>query len=305
MPQDLFDKKFGADFLEDLSQGPGIYFFRNADGGVIYVGKAKNLRRRLQNYRNSGRKKTHRKMVRLVKAATSLSFETVATEEQALLRENELIQELKPKFNVDGAFAFLYPAIGVTTNERHMLLCLTTSPEQYANSELSWFGTFRSRARAKSAFDALVDLLSLIGHREKKSALPPHPVLRGSRLVGLRQVPVDLTESLPWFFAGEEETFVGALARLLLQKPRARRDASSVEEKLKLLRAFYETDAARLRAALRILERPGSFVKGSERDALFIKAHEKSKLSEPLVTEQPSSKAKNIRAKISPSSIPK
>lgn len=280
MPQELFDQKFGAKFVEELPRGPGVYLFRNAAGNVIYVGKAKNLRRRLQSYRNSNRKKAHRKMVRLVKAAASLSFETVAHEEQALLRENELIQELKPKFNIDGAFAFLYPALGVTTTDQHTLLCLTTSPEQYAACGLSWFGTFRSRMRAKSAFDALVDLLSLIGHREKKNALPPHPALRGSRLVGLRQIPPDLSESLPWFFAGEDNAFVGCLARSLLQKPRARRDASTVEEKLKLLGAFFETDAARLREAFRTLGRPGSFVQGHERDALFIKARERAKQGE-------------------------
>lgn len=211
-------------------------------------------------------------MIRLVKAASSFSFEILPTEADALLRENALIQELKPQFNVDGAFAFLYPALGVNTRERHTLLCLTTTPEKYATCDLSWFGTFRSRMRAKLAFDSLVDLLALIGHREKKNALPPHPIVRGSRLVGLRQLPLDLTESLPWFFAGQEDAFVGSLARLLLQKPRARREASVVEEKLKLLRSFYETDAARLHAALRMSGRPGSFVAGNERDALFIQA---------------------------------
>lgn len=272
MPEKLFDEKFGAEFASELPQSPGVYLFRNRVGEVIYVGKAKNLRRRLQSYRRSHRKKAHRKMVRLVKAAASVSFEVVNTEADALLRENALIQELKPKFNVDGAFAFLYPAIGVSTSERQTLLCLTTAPEQYSQCELCWFGTFRSRLRAKLAFDSLVELLVLIGHREKKSALPPHPALRGSRLVGLRQVPPELTESLPWFFAGEDPSFAGSLARLLLHKPRARSDAGSVEEKLKNLRAFYEADAARLRSALRSLGRPGSFIAAHERDALFIQA---------------------------------
>jgi hypothetical protein len=77
---------------------------------------------------------------------------------------------------------------------------------------------------------------------------------------------------LPWFFAGDDDAFVGVLATLLLQKPRARREASDVEEKLKVLRWFYETDAVPLQAALRKLGRPGSFVSGPERDALFIRS---------------------------------
>lgn len=268
----LFDQKFGSDLLATVSVGPGVYRYLDKAGVVIYVGKAKNLRRRLQGYRNASLKKVHRKMRRIVKAAASLEFEVLPTEEAALLRENELILELKPVYNVDGAYAFLYPAIGVGTTERHTLLCFTTQPELFAEHKLSWFGTFRSRPRAKMAFDSLVELLGLIGHIEKRSAMPAQEPVRGARFVGLRQVPVDLKESLPWFFAGEEGAFLGELARLLLSKPRALREAGDVQEKLVALKLFYEMDAVRLRAALRKLGRPGSFIPGHERDALFIRS---------------------------------
>lgn len=274
MSQAIFDDKFGPELLVHLSTGPGVYLFKNASGEVIYVGKAKNLRRRLRSYRNSSRKKAHRKMARLIKAAHGVSFELLGSEQEALLRENALIRELKPKFNVDGAYSFLYPALGVTTNDRHTLLCMTTAPEQFRSLGLSWFGTFRSRPRVKLAFESLIDLLGLIGHRENKSALPVHPRLRGSRLVGLRRVPEELTETLPWYFAGDDDAFVGTLATLLLQKPRARLEASQVEEKLKTIHSFHQTDAVPLRRALRKLGRPGSFVSGEQRDALFIQSRD-------------------------------
>jgi hypothetical protein len=81
-----------------------------------------------------------------------------------------------------------------------------------------------------------------------------------------------LRESLPWFFAGEEPTLPSEIARLLLSKPRARREASRVEEQLKLLMLFYQSDALRLRLALRTVGKPGSYVSQDERDALFIRA---------------------------------
>lgn len=267
-----FDQKFGSDFLAGVSLGPGVYRYLDRDGVVIYVGKAKNLRRRLQGYRNASLKKVHRKMRRIVKAAAGLEVEELPSEEAALLRENELIRELSPLYNVDGAYAFLYPAIGVGSTERHTLLCFTTQPELFATHGLSWFGTFRSRPRAKLAFESLVELLGLIGHLEKRSALPKQELVRGARFVGLRQVPLDLKESLPWFFAGDDSAFLGELARLLLSKPRALREAGEVQEKLVALKSFYEMDAVRLRAALRKLGRPGSFVAGQERDALFIRS---------------------------------
>ena len=267
-----FDQKFGEGLLADIGTGPGVYRYANAEGVVIYVGKAKNLRRRLASYRNAGRKKTHRKMRRVVKAAASLSYEHVATEEAALLLENALILELKPALNIDGAFTFLYPAIGVGRTDEHSLLCFTTQPEEYVTHGLSWYGTFRSRPRAKLAFDALVELLSLIGHKEKRTALPAHTSRRGSRFVGLRQLPPELAESLPLFFAGEDGAFLGALARTLLSKPRARREASEVQEKLSALKYFFDRDAVRLRDALRNLGRLGTFVSQTERDAFFIRS---------------------------------
>ena len=72
MPQLTFDQKFGEGLLARVGTGPGVYRYSDAEGVVIYVGKAKNLRRRLASYRNAGRKKAHRKMRRIVKAASSL-----------------------------------------------------------------------------------------------------------------------------------------------------------------------------------------------------------------------------------------
>lgn len=281
MSATAFDKKFGADLVVAAPTAPGVYRYLSADGQVLYVGKAKNLRRRLSNYRSATRKKVHRKMRTLVREASSLIYEEVASEEEALLREGELIRELKPPYNVEGAYAFLYPSIAVGTWDKHLLLCFSTKPEAFLDLGLSWYGCFRSRPRVKAAFDALVELLSLIGHREKSNRLPPHQRLKGSRLVGLRQVPIEVVEALPWFLAGDEANLPGEIARLLLGKARARRDAAQVEEQLKLLMVFYQMDALRLRAALRKLGKPGSYVSQDERDALFIRAQFNEENPEP------------------------
>jgi GIY-YIG catalytic domain-containing protein len=270
--QRSFDRKFGADFLAKLPLGPGVYLFQDAAEVVIYVGKAKSLRRRLRNYRNASRRRVHKKMRTLVRAASSVRFEELSTERSALLRENELIQKLRPRYNVDGAFAFLYPAIGMGCSPRRLMLCFSTQPALYAELGLTWYGSFRSRPRVKASFDALIDLLSLIGHREKRAALPAYPSVRGSRLVALRQVPAELGAALPAFFAGQEQRVLGQLAQLLLAKPRALRDASQVQEQLQTLKHFFEVDAKRLRQALGQLERVGCFVAQGERDALFIES---------------------------------
>ena len=279
MGQRAFDKKFGSTLVDGLPTGPAIYLFRDAERSVLYVGKAKNIRRRLQSYRNASRRKVHRKMRTLVREASSVEVRPQESEREALLQENALIRELRPPYNVDGAFAFLYPAIAVGSRDIHTLLCFSTSPEAYAALELRWFGTFRSRPRAKEAFDALVELLALVGHLSKRTQLPRHDLLRGSRLVGLRQLPQELTDLVAPFFAGEDRALLGALAIALLAKPRARREAAQVEERLRLLDRFYEVDTRKLRLAMERLGRAGTFVPQDDRDTLFILARFESEPS--------------------------
>ena len=280
MGQRAFDKKFGSALVKSLPTGPGIYLFRDAERGVLYVGKAKNIKRRLQNYRNASRRRVHRKMRTLVREASSLEVRAQASEREALLEENALIRELKPPYNVDGVFAFLYPAVGIDRRDGHTLLCFSTKPEAYAQLDLRWFGAFRSRPRAKEAFDALVELLALIGHLSRRSQLPTHKSVRGSRLVGLRQLSPALADDVAQFLAGEDRALLPALSTALLAKPRARRDAARVEECLRLLDGFYEADTRKLRLAMERLGRTDTYVPQDERDSLFISARFESELTD-------------------------
>jgi hypothetical protein len=90
--------------------------------------------------------------------------------------------------------------------------------------------------------------------------------------VAFRQVPVELSEALPPFLAGQEQRLLRQLARALLSKPRALRDAGQVQDHLQALELFFQADAKRLHDALRRLGRAGSFVEQGERDALFIES---------------------------------
>ena len=267
-----FDRKFGADFLRELPEAPGVYLFKDEAGGVLYAGKAKNLRRRLAGYRNASRRKAHRKMRTLVREAHSLEVRLQASEGAALLLENELIRTLRPPYNVDGAFDFLYPAIGTGRHDGRLLLCFTTRPDAYDTLALRWHGTFRPRLRAREAFDALVELLMRIGHAEPSSRLPRAPRLRGSRLVALRRLPPELLGASRSFLDGDSDALLAQLFTQLLESRQARREAAEVEAALRCLEAFHRHDVARLRAARLATGRADRFVPQAERDALFIQA---------------------------------
>jgi excinuclease ABC subunit C len=268
---ELFDRKFGADRLRELPRGPGVYLFRDADGRVLYAGKAKDLRRRLAGYRNASRRKAHRKMRTLVRRAASLEVLPRESERQALLLENELIRTLRPPFNVDGAFAFLYPAIGVGRDDGRALLAFTSTPAAWASLAVSWHGCFRSRARARAAFDALVALFGRVGHREPMSRLPAVTLRRGARLEAFRRVPSELDGAADAFLDGESAQLLVLLSERLVESSSARRDAAEVEQELRTLDDFARRDVAALRRALEKTGRSG-WVPGEERDALFIAA---------------------------------
>jgi excinuclease ABC subunit C len=264
-----FDRKFGAELVRDLPAAPAVYLFNDEEGGVLYAGKAKNIRRRLQTYRNATRRKAHRKMRTLVREASSLEIRLQPTERDALLAENELIRTLRPPYNVEGAYTFLYPAIGAAVRGHQSLLCVTTRVEAFHGSGFRWHGTFRSRLRTREAFDALASILGQLGHREPRSRLPELPRVRGSRVVAFRRVE-SLMPAVGRLLAGESSVVLRELALRLLEKPDARQDASQVGEDLRCLDAFFEGHTRPLRDALRSAGRSGPFVPQEERDALFI-----------------------------------
>ena len=264
----LFDRKFGAELLRELARGPGVYLFRDAEGRALYAGKAKDLRRRLAGYRNASRRKAHRKMRTLVREAASLEVRPQESEKQALLLENELIRTLRPRYNVDGAYAFLYPALGVGRHDGRVLLAFTSTPEEWGRLDVRWHGCFRSRVRARAAFDALVALFARLGHLEPTSRLPDVRLRRGARLEAFRRVPPELPAAADAFLSGDSTDLLALLFDRLLESSLARRQAADVEEELRTLDDFARKDVAALRRALRTMGRSGC-LPGHERDALL------------------------------------
>jgi excinuclease ABC subunit C len=93
---------------------PGVYIMRDADGAIIYVGKAKVLRNRLASY-FSGRKDV--KTRHLVSRIESIDWIIAATEYEALLLENTLIKEHGPRYNINLKDGKTYPSVRITNEE--------------------------------------------------------------------------------------------------------------------------------------------------------------------------------------------
>jgi GIY-YIG catalytic domain len=95
-------ERFGVEFFAALPTGPGVYFFCGASEGVLYVGKARNLRKRLGSYRVANPERLPWRTIRLLHQVRRIEWDECPTEEAARHREELLICVLAPKFNAAG-----------------------------------------------------------------------------------------------------------------------------------------------------------------------------------------------------------
>jgi excinuclease ABC subunit C len=111
--------------IRTLPTQPGCYLYKNAEGEVIYVGKAKNLRARVRSYFLEANQVQNPKTGSLMREAVDVDYITVANEREALALENNLIKQRKPRFNILLRDDKTYPYIKLTMNDRHPKVFVT------------------------------------------------------------------------------------------------------------------------------------------------------------------------------------
>jgi excinuclease ABC subunit C len=102
--------------LETLPDGPGVYLWKDREGKVLYVGKAKSLRSRVPSYFSADHSSSPKNQL-LVRLIADVETIVVPSEAQSLLLENNLIKEHQPRFNVRLKDDKSYPSIAVTLRE--------------------------------------------------------------------------------------------------------------------------------------------------------------------------------------------
>jgi len=110
--------------LKELPERPGVYLHKNADGEVIYVGKARNLRNRVNSYL-VGKGMRDPKTMSLVSEIESIDFVTTNNELEAILLENNLIKAHQPRYNILLRDDKTYPYIKVTMTEDYPRVVFT------------------------------------------------------------------------------------------------------------------------------------------------------------------------------------
>lgn len=265
----IFDQKFGADFLAGVPHEPGVYRIYDATGGLLYVGKARDLRRRLAQYRTTRRTKKDRKRRALVRAAERIEWQACASELDASLTEIGLIQALQPRRNIAGAFPFLYPFVGIQIDGGDTRFCLTTSPEAFAAFELH--GAFRSREVTREAFFALMRLLRFVGHETVRRPRHRLSVPRHSHVRVFRRLPRDWPELWTALLRGASPAALEQLSLELLDHDGACARRADIHADLKAVERFFDDEASTLAQAIAATGYVGYPVSQRDRDALFIR----------------------------------
>jgi len=155
--------------VRSLPQGAGIYQYLDEKGRILYIGKAKNLSKRVKSYFNltpelSAKKSLSLRIQKMLSETVSLHYIIVENEHDALILENSLIKQLKPKYNILLRDDKTYPYLYVDMEEPYPRFELTR--KIIKGKGVRYFGPFSVGAR--DILDSLYELLKLV---QKKSCL--------------------------------------------------------------------------------------------------------------------------------------
>ncbi len=167
------------DILALLPETPGVYQYFDKEGKIIYVGKAKNLKRRVTSYFNKQHEDSPKTRV-LVSNIADLKYILVNTEEDALHLENSLIKKYRPRYNVLLKDDKTYPWICVT-KEDFPRVFLTRRIERGTGAK--YYGPYAHVHIAKTVLELLHELFPL---RTCRYALTPEAIDKGRYRVCLQ-----------------------------------------------------------------------------------------------------------------------
>lgn len=136
----------------EIPTDPGVYTFRDADGRVIYVGKAKNLRNRLNSY-FADPAGLHPRTFTMVHTAASVNWTVVKTEVEALQLEWTWINEFNPRFNVMFRDDKSYPYLAITVRDEYPRVFVTRGKRKKG---VKYFGPFTAVWAIRESLDLLL-----------------------------------------------------------------------------------------------------------------------------------------------------
>ncbi len=255
-PSQILDK------IPHLPESPGVYLWKDADGTVLYVGKAKRLRSRVRSYVASDHRESLKTRA-LMQQAAALDTIVVPTEAHALVLEANLIKEYHPRFNIALRDDKSYPYIKVTVQEPFPRVWVT---RRLQNDGARYFGPYTDVGAMRRALDVVRRLFTVRScNFDMPTQMPERPCL--DYHIGRCKAPCILAQSQVEYAA-----MIGEVIDLLEGKPE--QIMRKVRERMELAAESLDFErAAQLRDALSYLERMEeptvvAEIEGGDRDVI-------------------------------------
>jgi excinuclease ABC subunit C len=248
--------------IPHLPDSPGVYLWRDAEGTVLYVGKAKRLRSRVRSYINNDQL-TSVKTRALMQQAAALDTIVVPTEAHALILESNLIKEYHPRYNIALRDDKSYPYIKVTIAEAFPRVYVT---RQLVNDGSRYFGPYTDVGAMRRALNVVKRIFTVRSCRyDLPKVAPDRPCL--DYHIGRCKAPCVLLQSQAEYRGMIEEVILFLDGRADEVKRRVKQRIELAAESLDFERA------AELRDALQHLERMEEptvvlEVEGGDRDVI-------------------------------------
>jgi len=250
------------DRIPHLPESPGVYLWKDADGTVLYVGKAKRLRSRVRSYVNLDRIESV-KTYALMKAVAAVETIVVPSEAHALILEANLIKEYQPRFNISLRDDKSSPHIKVTVSEPFPRVYVT---RRIVNDGSRYFGPYTDVAQMRRALNVVKRIFTVRScNYDLPAVAPDRPCLDFH--IGRCKAPCVLYQTQAEYRVMIEEVLLFLEGKTAEVRRRVRQRMDLAAESLDFERA------AELRDALRHLERMEEptvvqVVEGGDRDVI-------------------------------------
>ena len=152
--------------IKGLPHSPGIYQYFDKDENLLYVGKAKDLSKRVKSYFNftpslKPNSNLSLRITKMIKQTVSLNYIVVNSEHDALILENSLIKQLNPKYNILLRDDKTYPYIYIDTSSKYPRFDITR--KVLKSSQINYFGPYS--IGAKDIIDSIYDICKLVQNK--------------------------------------------------------------------------------------------------------------------------------------------
>jgi len=162
-----------GDTIKNVPPEPGVYLFKDRSGKVLYIGKAKNLNKRIHSYFSKGKDHPYKLSLILTNADT-IEHIITATEKEALILEGNLIKKYRPRYNVIWRDDANYPLLKLDINDRYPRLTIV---RKIKNDGALYFGPFPSPSAVRSTLRLIGPIFPLRKCRTKGTPKRSRPCL--------------------------------------------------------------------------------------------------------------------------------